>query len=73
MLKDVEFDGLGKGSALANSHNIAFRDGRESWGAMDRHLRVALLETVEGDKVIGNQRTVPGLSTHRLYFLIYCK
>jgi hypothetical protein len=45
MLKDVEFDGLGKGSALADGHNVTFRDGRESWGAMDRHLGVTLLKT----------------------------
>ena len=42
---DVEADGLGEGSALANSHDITGSD-TESGGAMARHGLVALFESV---------------------------
>mgnify|MGYP000119624175 FL=1 len=42
---DVEADGLGDGSALANGHDITGLD-TESGGAMGRHSLMALLEPV---------------------------
>lgn len=44
-LDDVEADGLGKGSALADSHDISDAE-TESGGAVSRDGLVALLESV---------------------------
>jgi hypothetical protein len=45
VLEDVELDSLGQRSALANSHDIAFTYVLEAWGAVHRHVAVALLKT----------------------------
>jgi hypothetical protein len=47
VLKDVEFDSLGKRSALTNCHDITFRDCRKGRRAVDRHLGVAFFESKE--------------------------
>lgn len=43
--EDVEADGLGQGTALANSHDITGLD-TESGGAVDGDVGMALLEPV---------------------------
>ena len=45
-LDDVEADGLGKGSALANSHDITLLNTGECWGAVSGQVLVSLLESV---------------------------
>lgn len=43
---NVETNGLGEGSALANGHNVSFLDTNEGRGKMGRDVGVALFETV---------------------------
>lgn len=45
-LDDVESDGLGEGSALANSDDVTFLNSGESGGAVSGEVLVSLLESV---------------------------
>ena len=45
-LDHVETDGLGEGSALADSDDVSFLDSWESWGAVSGEVLVSLLESV---------------------------
>ena len=45
LAENVEADGLGEGSALANSHDITGLD-TEGWGAVNGDVLVTLLEPV---------------------------
>ncbi len=45
-LKHVELNSLGEGSALSDSHDIAFLDSWECWGAVGSKVLVSLLESV---------------------------
>ena len=43
---NVEFDGLGDWSALANSNDITGSNTREGWGAVGGQVMMSLLESV---------------------------
>ena len=45
-LDDVEADGLGQGSALADGHDVTLLDSGESGGAVSSEVLVSLLESV---------------------------
>jgi hypothetical protein len=60
VLEHVELNGLGKGSALADSHHVTLTHVLEAGGAVDRHVGVALFETdlinAESEKYIHSNK-----------------
>lgn len=45
-LDNVEADGLGEGSALADGNDVTFLNTGEGWGAVSGEVLVSLLESV---------------------------